>query len=1008
MSNFIIQKTTTGNFYHIYNNARTKVNVSDFDVVLDDVALTFIIQCKNGSNIPSQAVSISLIQVIDLSVGTSPIPFSGIDELILLLKSISYTPYLQSLIITEPIRIYEVGQVGVFTMTPTQFTDNFTENGLGRNTMLGWALRNDNNGTKNQQGKFSLNKGASPYDVIGAIGGEAKHTLISSELPQLVATVATTGGGTGGSDDQPARGTGGESVVNYPITFTQPEFGLGHNNMPPYLIDVWVERVTELVFYGASGGSGGAVNSVNGQTGDVYIPLDYLPLAGGAMDADADIFFDNGSKISEGIVDAGTGGNKGIALTCSVGYEWKFEAGEAYLTNLSGNFIDVKQYARAIPLPTDDITKGFVSGSNWYTLDGTQYICTDPTTGAAVWELVVNIPNLGQVLEQQDRVFLQTSEADYTISENDFNKWILVINPTNRIILNDDANTFKEYCSVPFFIQNDVVEFKLSSGTTDLRSNLLPNIDIPLGTDSLTLYRGDYCELKKLQNYPIWFFQVDRNTTKTSDLTNDGADGINPFITALDIPPSTNGLPTGGTAGQILTKVDATDYNATWQENYADWTSVVKHTVKNDGTGLITKGTAVYVTGSNGTNMLVGKASNTSEATSSKTMGLMQSDITTTGGTQTGFVITEGLLSGLNTAGQTAGDPVWLGVNGALIYGLANKPYAPAHLVFIGIVTKVSAGNGEIFVKPQNGFELKEIHDVDLITNAPTNNQALTFETSNGLWKNKTIIEDLIVNGVTDKAPSQNAVFDALALKQNSSTLIFDSIQKAIMRDNYFWFTPSLITAGAGGYTFATSERISGNSFAYLNNGALVRGMLSFNTTAIAGTLAHSRRNDSLILTGLEVVFTRKIQFNSNVSGQRFFTGISKGNQFSVPTNVEPNTLTDIVGVCQLSTSTNMHVVHNDASGTATTIDLGSSYPCNDSQYNYYITVEQTTTTYIVSVERVTIATGASISTTNTLSSNIPNYATGIIQLIAWISNNASAAIASYLDGGAIGNVKNQ
>jgi hypothetical protein len=239
-------------------------------------------------------------------------------------------------------------------------------------------------------------------------------------------------------------------------------------------------------------------------------------------------------------------------------------------------------------------------------------------------------------------------------------------------------------------------------------------------------------------------------------------------LATIDDIPTGGGLPAGGTAGQILTKVDATDYNATWQENYADWTSVVKHTVKNNGVGLITKGTAVYVTSSNGTNMLVGKASNTYEATSSKTMGLMQSDITTTGGTQTGFVVTEGLLGGLNTAGTTAGDPVWLGVNGALIYGLINKPYAPAHLVFIGIVTKVSAGNGEIFVKVQNGFELKEIHDVDLITNTPTNGQAVIFESSTSLWKNKTIIEDSITDGVIDKAPSQNSVFDALALKQNA------------------------------------------------------------------------------------------------------------------------------------------------------------------------------------------------------------------------------------------------
>lgn len=201
---------------------------------------------------------------------------------------------------------------------------------------------------------------------------------------------------------------------------------------------------------------------------------------------------------------------------------------------------------------------------------------------------------------------------------------------------------------------------------------------------------------------------------------------------------NTQGLPQGGTTGQILTKVDATDYNATWQDNYADWTSQVKHIVKNNGlSGTITKGTAVYVTGSNGTNMLVGRASNTSEATSSKTMGLMQSDITTTGSTQTGFVITEGLLGGLDTSGHIAGEPVWLGVNGTLIYGLANKPYAPAHLVFIGIVTKISAGNGEIFVKVQNGFELKEIHDVDLVTTTPINGDVLGYDGT--LWVNKTI-----------------------------------------------------------------------------------------------------------------------------------------------------------------------------------------------------------------------------------------------------------------------------
>ena len=180
----------------------------------------------------------------------------------------------------------------------------------------------------------------------------------------------------------------------------------------------------------------------------------------------------------------------------------------------------------------------------------------------------------------------------------------------------------------------------------------------------------------------------------------------------------------------------------------------------------ITKGQAVYISGANGTNILVSKASNTSEATSSKTLGLLE----TTGATNAIVnVVTSGLLDGINTSSATIGDPVWLGVSGNLIFGLASKPYAPAHLVYIGVVSRVSATVGEIIVKVQNGFELREIHDVDLISNSPTNNQALIYESSTSLWKNKTIIEDSITDGTTDKAPSQNSVFDALALKLTKS-----------------------------------------------------------------------------------------------------------------------------------------------------------------------------------------------------------------------------------------------
>ena len=213
----------------------------------------------------------------------------------------------------------------------------------------------------------------------------------------------------------------------------------------------------------------------------------------------------------------------------------------------------------------------------------------------------------------------------------------------------------------------------------------------------------------------------------TEFLKADGSVDTNTYL-------SSQVVPVGGTTGQILAKVDDTDYNLEWIENYANYTSVLKHTVRAGET--LVKGQAVYVSSANGTNIIVSKASNTTEATSSKTMGLIAQNLSTN---NNGFVITEGLLSGLNTSTATIGDPVWLGVDGALIYGLASKPYAPAHLVFIGIVTRVSATVGEIFVKVQNGFELKEIHDIDLISNSPTDGQVLTYEASSGLWKNKTI-----------------------------------------------------------------------------------------------------------------------------------------------------------------------------------------------------------------------------------------------------------------------------
>lgn len=213
--------------------------------------------------------------------------------------------------------------------------------------------------------------------------------------------------------------------------------------------------------------------------------------------------------------------------------------------------------------------------------------------------------------------------------------------------------------------------------------------------------------------------------------------------------------PTGEFDGQMLYITDTGDEFGNLVEVYA-WiggiwqmyptptsTSKLMHEVKL--TQSATKGQAVYVSGSNGTNMLVSKADNTTEATSSKTLGLLVTSGATNDLVQ---VVTEGLLDGLDTSTATAGDPVWLGTNGNLLFGIANKPVAPAHMVYLGVVTRVNQNNGEIFVHVQNGFELDEIHDV-LITTA-TDGQVLVKD--GNVWKNKYTWEHLVTNAKTSGA----------------------------------------------------------------------------------------------------------------------------------------------------------------------------------------------------------------------------------------------------------------
>jgi len=92
---FEIIKRTSG-FWHLFNNSSKEVNVSDFEVVLDAVAQTYILQCKNGANIPSIEVPIANIIVRDETGANVDETFATVALLKVRLIALGYTPYLNA------------------------------------------------------------------------------------------------------------------------------------------------------------------------------------------------------------------------------------------------------------------------------------------------------------------------------------------------------------------------------------------------------------------------------------------------------------------------------------------------------------------------------------------------------------------------------------------------------------------------------------------------------------------------------------------------------------------------------------------------------------------------------------------------------------------------------------------------------------------------------------------------------------------------------------------------
>jgi hypothetical protein len=150
--------------------------------------------------------------------------------------------------------------------------------------------------------------------------------------------------------------------------------------------------------------------------------------------------------------------------------------------------------------------------------------------------------------------------------------------------------------------------------------------------------------------------------------------------------------------------------------------------VYNNSGATITKGTVVYINGGQGNLPTIAKALATGDATSAQTYGMVRADITNM---NNGYVTVIGNLENMDTQAYADGTQLYLSSTTAGAY-TSVKQYAPAHLVYVGIVVRSHPTQGVIEVRIQNGFEMDELHNVS--AQSPNNGDILKYVSSTSLW----------------------------------------------------------------------------------------------------------------------------------------------------------------------------------------------------------------------------------------------------------------------------------
>jgi len=135
------------------------------------------------------------------------------------------------------------------------------------------------------------------------------------------------------------------------------------------------------------------------------------------------------------------------------------------------------------------------------------------------------------------------------------------------------------------------------------------------------------------------------------------------------------------------------------------------------------------------------------------------------------------------------------------------------------------------------------------------------------------------------------------------------------------------------------------------------------------------------------------------VASPRTFVGLSSST--SAPTNVEPSTLTNVIGVGQGAANTNLFVYYG-GSAAQTPIDLGANFPTNTSSTDWYQVVlyapPSSNNTVYYQVTRQNTGNVATGTLTGTAGTALPANTTNLYYR-GWRCNNATASAVTLQYG---------